>query len=48
MFGSNFPVDKLHSGYARIVDALDKALEACSAEGREQVYSGTARRFYRC
>ena len=47
MFGSNFPVDKLHSGYARIVDALDKALEACSAEEREQVYSGTARRFYR-
>ena len=47
MFGSNFPVDKLHSAYAQVVAALDKALEACSAEQRERVYSGTARRFYR-
>ncbi len=47
MFGSNFPVDKLHATYARIVQALDKTLETCTVEEREWVYSGTARRFYR-
>ncbi len=47
MFGSNFPVDKLHASYGRIWEAFE-ALTAglCEAE-RARLFGGTAREFYR-
>ena len=44
MFGSNFPVDSLQSGYADLVNAIE---EVVPDQDHEAVFGGTARRFYR-
>jgi len=44
MFGSNFPVDKLFSDYARVFDSL---MSLVPAEMHAAVFSDTAERFYR-
>ncbi|MFD0857821.1 amidohydrolase family protein [Roseovarius aquimarinus] len=44
MFGSNFPVDKLHLDYRA---ALDLIAEVAAAEDLPQILGGNARRFYR-
>lgn len=46
LFGSNFPVDGLHRGYAEIVEATLEAVGAYGAAAVEAVFAGTARRFY--
>ncbi|MEM8815423.1 MAG: amidohydrolase family protein [Pseudomonadota bacterium] len=47
LFGSNFPVDKLHGSYAAIVAALDAVLQGAPESDKASVYEGNARRFYR-
>jgi predicted TIM-barrel fold metal-dependent hydrolase len=44
MWGSNFPVDKLYRSYRALFDAIWSLIPA---DDREQVFGGTARRFYR-
>ncbi len=46
MFGSNFPVDRLHLGYGRILDFVSGQVGSNPTD-QEQVFSGTATRFYR-
>lgn len=47
MFGSNFPVDKLYSEFSRIWRAYDEITCQYSANERQQLFAGTAHRFYR-
>ena len=47
MFGSNFPVDKLHASYARVWEAFEAISDGLPAEDQRQLFSATARRFYR-
>jgi len=47
MFGSNFPVDRLMSSYARLWDAYAEITAGFSAADREQLFAGTAERIYR-
>jgi len=44
MFGSNFPVDSLHAAYSELVAAHAAIVPDSS---RDDVFGGTARRFYR-
>lgn len=44
MFGSNFPVDKLYSDYARLADAYTSLLPEAA---KDAVFHSTAARFYR-
>ena len=44
MFGSNFPVDKLYSGYRQITEAYRKLIPPCA---QAAVFGSTAQRFYR-
>ena len=44
MFGSNFPVDSLQSGYANLVSAIE---EIVPDGDHEAVFGGTAQEFYR-
>lgn len=44
MFGSNFPVDKLHLTYADVVDFVQSHV---SAEGAERIFVRNAQRFYK-
>jgi len=46
MWGSNFPVDKLHIDYAENLNRYRAALEHLSAAERAWVFGGTAQRFY--
>ena len=46
MFGSNFPVDKLHAGYTKIWRAYEEITSELSDEEQQQLFGGTARRFY--
>lgn len=46
MFGSNFPVDSLYAGYADIWAAYDDISGDFTAGERQQLFAGTARRFY--
>lgn len=43
MFGSNFPVDKLYSGYKKIADAYRMIIPG---NMQAQVMRGTAAKFY--
>ena len=47
MFESNFPVDKMGTGMATLWNAYKRIAAGCSEDEREQLFTGTARRFYR-
>ena len=47
MFGSNFPVDKLHATYDRLWSAYDEITVALSASERKKLFVDNARNFYR-
>ena len=47
MWGSNFPVDKLHVDYSRNLNRYEEALAYLSVAERAQVFGETALRFYR-
>ena len=47
MFASNFPVDKLFSGYDAIFDAFKEITVGLSPEDRRQLFHDNAERFYR-
>lgn len=47
VFGSNFPIEKLWSSYAELVNAYRGALASLPQEDQARVFSGTANRLYR-
>jgi predicted TIM-barrel fold metal-dependent hydrolase len=47
VFGSNFPIEKLWSSYAELVNAYRGALAPLPEADQARVFSGTARRLYR-
>ena len=47
MFGSNFPVDKLHADFATVWGAYETITAALPDDDRERLFGGTAREFYR-
>jgi predicted TIM-barrel fold metal-dependent hydrolase len=47
MFGSNFPVDKLHKTYREIWQAYEEIAEQYSESEQARLFSGTAENFYR-
>jgi predicted TIM-barrel fold metal-dependent hydrolase len=47
MFESNFPVDKLSTGYAVLWNAFKLMAAGASAAEKTALFSGTARRVYR-
>lgn len=47
MFGSNFPVDRLMSGYRRLWEAYDALVADFSDDERRMLFSATAERVYR-
>jgi hypothetical protein len=46
-FESNFPVDKMGSGYATLWNAFKRITAGCSQTEKLALYSGTAKRLYR-
>jgi len=46
-FESNFPVDKMGTGYATLWNAFKRITAGCSADEKAALYSGTARRVYK-
>jgi predicted TIM-barrel fold metal-dependent hydrolase len=47
LFGSNYPIEKLWTSYAEVVDAHVAATASMPDEDRRQIFSGTAERVYR-
>ena len=47
MFESNFPVDKMGIGWAALWNAFKRIAGGASAEEKQALFSGTARRAYR-
>lgn len=47
MFGSNFPVDKLHKTWNEIWGAYERISASCSVREQDQLFAGTASEFYR-
>ena len=47
MFESNFPVDKISSGYAVLWNAFKRLVAGASAQDKTALFSGTASRVYR-
>lgn len=47
MFESNFPVDRISTGYGNLWNAFKKLAAGASADEKAALFSGTARRFYR-
>ena len=47
MFESNFPVDKVSTGYANCWNAFKKIAAGASEAEKAALFAGTARRFYR-
>jgi predicted TIM-barrel fold metal-dependent hydrolase len=47
MFGSNFPVDKLHASYAELWQAYEGIVAELDAADQQQLFVETARQFYR-
>jgi predicted TIM-barrel fold metal-dependent hydrolase len=47
MFESNFPVDKMGTGYATLWNAFKRIASGASADEKLALFSGTARRAYR-
>jgi predicted TIM-barrel fold metal-dependent hydrolase len=46
MFGSNFPVDKLHASYTRVWRAYESIVAGLSVDDQKQLFARTARAFY--
>jgi len=46
MFGSNFPVDKLHADYAKVWHAYEAISAGLSESEQQQLFGDTARAFY--
>ena len=46
MFGSNFPVDGLHTGYEQIVSAYLRCLSACNRTELNMIFHDNAIEFY--
>lgn len=47
MFGSNFPVDKLHAGYDRVWGAFEEIVAPLDDATQAQLFGATAKKFYR-
>ena len=47
MFGSNFPVDKLHASYNRVWGAFEEIAAGLSNADQARLFGNTAREFYR-
>lgn len=47
MFGSNFPVDKLHKTWNEVWSAYESISASCSAREQDRLFAGTAAEFYR-
>ena len=47
MFGSNFPVDKLHASYSQVWSAYEKLSAGLSVQEQQFIFGDTARKFYR-
>ena len=47
LWGSNFPIEKLWTDYASLIDAYRRALANLSPAAQEAIFGGTARRLYR-
>ena len=47
LWGSNFPIEKLWTDYANLIEAYRKALAHLSRAARQAIFGGTARRLYR-
>ena len=47
MFGSDWPVCQLAASYQQVVDGLSEAIGPLGDGEREQIFGGTARKFYR-
>lgn len=46
-FGTNWPVDKMYSSYAEVVDAYTEIIKDFSADEQQALFSGNAERIYR-
>lgn len=46
MFGSNFPVDGMMSGYSRLWHAYSEITKSYSDDERAQLFAGNAERIY--
>jgi len=47
MFGSNFPVDKLHASYSKTWNAYRRITDSVDSAGQSRLFENTAREFYR-
>jgi len=47
MFESNFPVEKMATGYATLWNAFKRIAEGASEAEKQAMFNGTARRVYR-
>lgn len=47
LFGSNFPIEKLWTSYADLIDAYRKGASPLRSEAQAAIFSGTAERVYR-
>ncbi|MGW5191181.1 amidohydrolase family protein [Kribbella sp. NPDC004138] len=47
MYGGDWPISTAAGGYDQVFEGLTAALSGLSDDDREQIYSATARRFYR-
>ena len=47
LFGSNFPIEKLWTSYADLIDAYKKGASPLRSEAQTAIFSGTAERVYR-
>jgi predicted TIM-barrel fold metal-dependent hydrolase len=47
MFGSNFPVDKLHANYTKVWNAFEVITLGLSGQQQAQLFGNTARDFYK-
>jgi predicted TIM-barrel fold metal-dependent hydrolase len=47
MFESNFPVEKVGTGYAVLWNAFKRIASGASVDEKRELFAGTARRFYR-
>ena len=47
MFGSNFPIEKLWTTYANLIDVVQASLRQCTVDERRQILHDVAARVYR-
>ena len=46
MFGSNFPIERLWTSYAALVETMQACIAGYAAEERRAILQGTAARTY--